>query len=88
MQVKEGFMLREIVGEWVVVPIGNRLVEFNGIMSLNDSGRFLWELLQTEKSIDELVDAMLKEYAIDRVTAKADIEEFISVAGERGVFEG
>lgn len=78
MKVKEGFMLREIADIWVVVPLGQRVVEFNGIMTLNESGAFIWKMLEVGVDIDEIINGIMCEYEIDRAVAKADIEEFIS----------
>ena len=45
MTLKKGFMLRSIAGTHVVIPLGERVVDFNGILTLNETGAFLWELL-------------------------------------------
>jgi hypothetical protein len=70
-------MLRKIAGQSVVVPLGNRVVEFNGIMTLSDSGAQLWEIMQKETTLDDLVNFITGEYNVDTVTAKEDIEEFV-----------
>ncbi len=77
MRVKSGFMLREIAGQAVVVPLGERVVEFNGIITLSESGALLWSKMETEVSEDELVGHIVNEYDIDPETARKDIEEFI-----------
>ena len=87
MKIKEGFMLREIAGSWIVVPIGERVVEFNGMMSLSKSGAQLWESLQSGADIEELVQLLKSKYDVDNETARADVQEFISSITERGLFE-
>ncbi|MHB8062197.1 MAG: PqqD family protein [Ruminiclostridium sp.] len=77
MQIKNGFMLREIAGQSVVVPLGSRVVEFNGIMTLSESGALLWRKLEENSSVDEMVELLLTEYDIDRNTAQKDVEEFV-----------
>ncbi len=77
MKVKSGFMLREIAGQAVVVPLGERVVEFNGIITLSESGAFLWNKMENEVSENELVGHIINEYDIDPETARKDIEEFI-----------
>ncbi len=77
MHVKSGFMLREIAGQSVVVPLGARVVEFNGIMTLSESGALLWRRLENGATIEEMVELLLQEYEIDRDTASKDVEEFI-----------
>jgi hypothetical protein len=61
MKLKSGFMLREIAGQWVVVPLGSRVVEFNSIMTLSETGAFLWRLLEKGTTEDEMVQAILEE---------------------------
>ncbi|MCX8128931.1 MAG: PqqD family protein [Clostridia bacterium] len=87
MKIKEGFLLREIAGSWVVVPVGNRVVEFNGLLTLSESGALLWRLMEKGTEKDALVGLLLKEYDIDSTTAEADVEEFISLVSEKGLFE-
>ncbi len=77
MKLVEGFVLKNIADTFVVVPLGTNTVSFRSIISLNESGAFLWSQLETEKTEDELLSAMLKEYDIDEATAKEDIAAFI-----------
>ena len=78
MKIKDGFMLRQVAGEWVVVPLGERVVEFNGIMTLSESGALLWQELEKDVSQEELVQAIIREYEIDGEVARFDIREFIA----------
>ena len=45
MKLKSGFILREIAGSSIIVPVGERVKEFNGVINLNDTGVFLWNIL-------------------------------------------
>jgi len=85
MKIKDGFMLREVAEQWVVIPLGERVVEFNGLISLNESGAFLWRLLQQEASEEDLVQALLAEYDIDEDAARADVREFIRDISQRSL---
>jgi hypothetical protein len=87
MQIKNGFMLREIAGQSVVVPIGSRVVEFNGIMTLSESGALLWKKLEQNTSVDEMVELLLREYDIDKNTAQKDVEEFVESMVSSSVIE-
>ena len=77
MKIQEGFILKEVAGSYVVVPIGENLVDFSAMITLNETGAFLWEQLQSEKTIIELVDNLLQEYNVDRPTAEVDVSEFV-----------
>lgn len=85
MKLKDGFMLREIAGTWVVVPLGQRVVEFNGLMTLSESGALLWRRLEGGAKVEELVNAILEEYEVDIATANADVNDFISEIDKKGL---
>ena len=76
MKIRNGFMLRKVGGQNVVVAVGAASRDFNGIIKLNETGAFLWELLKSERTPEELTEARLAEYDIDRETASADVEAF------------
>ncbi|MDD4698910.1 MAG: PqqD family protein [Oscillospiraceae bacterium] len=78
MKIVDGFILKSIVDTNIVVPVGSNSVSFNAIISLNDSGAFLWKQLENEQSEESLLAAMLAEYDVDEATAKADIREFLN----------
>ncbi|AFQ45964.1 PqqD family protein [Desulfosporosinus meridiei] len=87
MKVRDGFMLHEVAGQWVIVPLGERVVKFNGIMMLSESGSLLWKLLEKDASAEELVQALLTEYCIDAETAQRDVQEFIEDIREKELIE-
>ena len=76
MKIAEGYLLRTVAGKNIVVSIGND-VNFNGMITLNDTGVFFWNLLQKETSKEEILSAVLKEYDVTREDASRDIDEFI-----------
>lgn len=77
MKIKDSFVLSEIGGSYIVVPTGADTVDLNGMITLNETGAFLWEKLSEERTSDELADEILKEYDIDRETVLTDIKEFV-----------
>lgn len=79
MKIEKEFVLREIAGDYVIIPTGKTVLEFNGLATINEVGVFLWKLLQDEISEDELVKRLLEEYDVDEETARADVAEFIEV---------
>ena len=76
MKLKEGFVLREVAGQTVVLPTGADL-NLNMMISLNDTGKFLWSLLQDDKEESDLISALLAEYDVDEQTAKTAVVSFI-----------
>ena len=85
MQIKSGFMLKEVAGTNVVVPVGENSVDFNAMITLNESGAFLWQQLAEDCSLESLVEAMTKEYDVDAETAKKDINSFLGVIRNAGL---
>jgi hypothetical protein len=87
MKLKKDFVVRSVAGSNIVVPTGAATVDFNGIMTLNETGMFLWELLEKGAEKDELLKALLSEYDVDEATAKKDIENFIEKLEDTGLVE-
>ena len=85
MKIKDGFILKEVAGENVVIPTGSNLVDFNAMMTLNETGVFLWQRLEQDTTIDKLVDAVCAEYDIDRDIATQDIKEFVQSLEANGI---
>jgi len=87
MRIADGFVLRNIADHNIVVPLGARNVNFNYMISLNSSGAFLWQQLQTEKTEEELVKALRNEYDIDEQRASMDVKKFISKLKDADLLE-
>lgn len=77
MKIKDGFILRKVGGQNVVVALGQASRSFNGIIRLNETGRFLWEQLSDEKTQEQLCSALLGEYDVTEEQARQDVSEFI-----------
>ena len=77
MKLKDGFVLRRIGGHHIVVPIGAQTVDFNCMLTLNDTGAFLWQKLQEEITEEALTAALLEEYDVTEDAARADVARFI-----------
>ncbi len=87
MKIKDGFILREVAGSFIVVAVGDRAKDFNGIINLNETGAFLWERLSKGADENQLKEALLAEYDVDENTAAADIKNFVSKLEEAGLLK-
>ena len=85
MRIKEGFIKTEIADKTVVIPVGDKTVDFSGIISLNETGAFLWDLLLSDVTRDTLTAALLNEYEIGIDTAEKDIDAFLQALREKDV---
>ena len=83
MKLKEGFLLRNVAGQTVVLPTGDEL-DLNMMITLNETGTFLWERLQDETSEDALVNALLGEYDVDEATARNAVAAFVKKLSDNG----
>ena len=87
MKLVEGFCIRKILDETVIIPTGKAAHCLSGLISVNDTGEFLFELLQTEQTMESLVAALLEEFEVEKETAEADVEAFVKVLIENGMLE-
>lgn len=77
MQLKEGFILKNIVDEWIVMPTGLNINTFDGAIVLNEVSAFLWKLLENPISREDLLLSVLNEYDISEQEAAKDLDEFL-----------
>ena len=77
LKLKEGFVLRNVAGENVVLPTGDEM-DLTMMITLNDTGKFLWEQLQEDKTEEDLLQAVVSTYEdVDQEEAKKFIADFV-----------
>lgn len=77
MTIKGSFILREVAGSHVVVPVGASVVDFNGMITLNETGAFLWGLLSQGAEAEGLVRRLTEEYDVTPEQARRDVDAFL-----------
>ena len=77
MKVKPGFILREVADTFVVMPVGDAVTKFNGMLSLNETGVVLWRKLEQGATVPELAQALTAQYGITEQKALADVTAFL-----------
>lgn len=82
MKLKEGFILRQVAGETVVVPTGD--MDLNMMITLNGTGKFLWERLEAGTTREALIAALAAEYDVDPQTAAAGVDGFVKKLESHG----
>lgn len=87
MKIKAGFMARQVVGEWVIIPVGERVADFNGIITLNETALFLWQALEQGADEKTLVAKLTEEFDVSPDEAAADIAEFLESLRSHGILE-
>jgi hypothetical protein len=88
MKIKEGFTLRQICGEWVVVGEGLAQVNFNKMLSLNETAAYLWQEVQGKEFTEQdLTNLLLDKYEVTPEVAAADVNRLVGIWKEQGVAE-
>lgn len=87
MKVQKEFVLREIAGDYVIIPTGKTVLTFNGLITVNEVGADLWKMLQSEVTFNDLLQGILEMYDVDEETAKEDIQEFLDTLIEGGILD-
>lgn len=77
MKRSDSFLLRDVAGTLVIVPVGAAAAAFPGMITLNATAAYLWELLEQEQSVESLAAALQERYEVDQETATADVVAFI-----------
>ena len=84
MKIKDGFILRKVGRQYIVAATGSASKDFNGMIRLNASSAFVFELLKNDISRDEIVQKLMAEYDVDPDTAQADVDRFLAAMKEAG----
>lgn len=87
MKIKEGFVVREIAGQSIVVALGAASKKFNGMIKINDTGRIIWDMLSAGKNECEIVERFVSEYDVDKEIAERDVSAFIDVLRGADILE-
>ena len=71
-------MLRDVAGSYIVVPVGEQAAKFNGMITLNKSGAFLWNLLKNDTTEEKLTDAVMNSFEqVDKTFAEECVRDFL-----------
>ena len=84
MKIKDGFVVRDIMGQCVVVATGEASESFSGMIKLNDTGKDIWEGVAAGKSEEEIVDFIVSEYDVEEDRAKTSVKKFIDEMKDKG----
>ena len=87
MRARNGFILRHVAGEWILMPAGDRIRTFHGTLVMNELSAFVWGKLQGGAARAELLASVLEEYEIDEDTAARDLDKLLEDLAAAGVIE-
>ena len=87
MKVSNNYVLKKVADSYIVVALGGSSVDLNTIITLNETGAFIWEQLKNDTSVEAIISAMVKEYDVSKEIAQADVVKFVEKMTEAGLME-
>ena len=87
MKIKEGYVIRQVMGNYVVIATGEESRNFHGMVKLNETAANIWSYISEGKSEDEIVAAMIEEYDVDEAKLRADVKKTIEILVAQGLVE-
>ena len=77
MIIKKELIKREIAGDVILVPVGTSVYDSNGLYVMNELAEFIWDKLPETENESDIVNAVLAEYEVDKLTAENDVHQFV-----------
>ena len=87
MRAAREYLMREIAGETILIPSGSAAKKFNGLVTVNELGGFIWNVLAEDVTIEQIVNRITAEYEVDAETARIDALEFLDELRQVGALE-
>ena len=87
MKAKNGFVMRCVVDEYILMPTGDNINYFNGNVILNEVSAFIWEKLQQDTSRDNLLAELLNEYDVELSVAEVELDKMLNRFYDYGLIE-
>ncbi len=85
MKIREGFVVRQVMGQSMAIAVGETSRTFKGMVKLNDTAATMWQWLTEDITEEELVARMQQKYDIDAATAEESVKEFVNTLKEQGL---
>ncbi len=89
MKLKDGLILREVAGQYVIVPTGKRVQEVTSIVYISSSAAYLWDYMKEhEFEKEDLVKRIMERYTgVSEEQAGADIDRFLKTLGDNNILD-
>jgi hypothetical protein len=87
MKRKDDFLLKNVGGQDFLVPLGAKVRDMNCLITLNATGRCIWELLAKDRSIEELAAGLAERFDVDKESAHADVQAFLDNIARFGLLD-
>lgn len=87
MKIKDGFILKDVAGSKIVIATGSARLDFNGVMTFNDVGAAVFNLLDGTRTVDEIASKIAADYGVDETMVKTDVEKLIEKMRNHNLIE-
>ncbi len=87
MKIKDGFILKDVAGSKIVIATGSARLDFNGVMTFNDVGAAVFNLLDGTRTVDEIASKIAADYGVDVTMVKTDVEKLIEKMRKHNLIE-
>jgi hypothetical protein len=87
MKRSEDFLLQNVGGQDLLVPLGAKVIDMNSLITLNATGRRVWELLADDHSVEYLVTEVVRQFDVDLERARADVQAFLDELNRLGLLK-
>lgn len=87
MKVKDGFVLRNVVDEYILMPVDDTILQFDGAVLLNEVSAFIWNKMQTPVSKADLLKSILDEFDVEENVAAKDLDSILETFAGFGIIE-
>ena len=77
MKRNSGFLMRQVAGRYVLAPVGETVKTFSGMITMNSTGKFLWDLLEQDQTVESLAQALVNTYEVDIEKATEDVIKYL-----------
>ena len=85
MKIAKGFELKNIADTYVIVPTGDNILDFSALITINETGAFIWNLLLNDADMESVVASLCAEYDVEESVAREDAAEFVNILKENKV---
>ncbi len=87
MKRKADFLLQNVGGQDLLVPLGAKVMEMNCLIILNATARCIWELLAEDRSVEDLAGEVAERFDVGKEKALADVRAFLDDIAQFGLLE-
>lgn len=87
MKIKDGYILKKVAGENIVIATGEARISFNGIITFNEVGAEVFERLDGTRTLEQIVDEIAAIYNAPREIIESDIKNLIEKMKNHGLIE-